>query len=958
MVVRPGSSAQVDPRECRREGTSQDAAALRLAAAPTGEQVTEVAGAHSFESEAEAVLALVSDTPFVIGHLDEGTPVQLDEGTPVHLDEATPLHVDEEARPGAPCAPQGEATSATLRALLTNLAHPPLHDRRFWYSQSLVLGVIGVQALADLAQNARLIPVPGFVWYLLIFLPVIYAGTAFGLVGALATSLEATAAAMPNELFVTHAPLARWAGLATLVMVNVCAVHLGDRYERSRREMERRLAEERSRIAAYVDGHPLSWRRLVGMIPDGIALADQAGVIRFVNGQLEMLADRTRSDLVGKSLWPLLPGVATTGAAITSTESREQASWNGALLRGDGEEIPVEVLLRPIQLDGSPWLFVDVRDDRPRRAAEQALAASEQRFRVIYESTMSGIVLADLDDRILGANRAFCELIGYGEEELVGGTAAAFTIPEDRRKGEEAHARLLAGDLPQAIYTKRYRHKDGHLVWVTVQKSVAREESGAIAYFVCSIHDVTNQHRLTSELNHQARHDPLTGLANRRLFEEELAGLLGAPCEGSLLAVLLLDLDNFKRVNDTLGHRAGDELLIAVAGRLQGAVRSTDTLSRFGGDEFLCLASGLDSPAAGERLAARLLAAFDDPFRVAGHVLEQRASVGVAVLDPALVRAGTSSESAEAVLRNADIALYEAKRHRKGRAVLFTGTMREEVANHFELDQALGRALERGEISMHYQPIVELRSGRTAGFEALMRWERRWRGAVPPSTFIALAERNGHILELGRFALEAATKEASGWPSIGPEGSPLCVAVNVSPRQLFAPGFTAEVAELLAGSGLPPARLVIEVTESTLLRNAEVAPIVLEDLRARGVRVAMDDFGTGHSSLSRLAQFRPSILKIDRSFVSPEHPRASTDMMLETIMTLGRRLDMVVIAEGITTAAQREHLVELGCELGQGYLFSPARPAGALATWLRADQTAGCLRAPAPNGDTPRMGVR
>lgn len=288
MVVRPGSSAQVDPRECRREGTSQDAAALRLAAAPTGEQVTEVAGAHSFESEAEAVLALVSDTPFVIGHLDEGTPVQLDEGTPVHLDEATPLHVDEEARPGAPCAPQGEATSATLRALLTNLAHPPLHDRRFWYSQSLVLGVIGVQALADLAQNARLIPVPGFVWYLLIFLPVIYAGTAFGLVGALATSLEATAAAMPNELFVTHAPLARWAGLGTLVMVNACALLLGDRYERGRREMKQKLAEERSRIAAYVDGHPLSWRRLVGMITDGIALADPAGVIRFVNGQFEM----------------------------------------------------------------------------------------------------------------------------------------------------------------------------------------------------------------------------------------------------------------------------------------------------------------------------------------------------------------------------------------------------------------------------------------------------------------------------------------------------------------------------------------------------------------------------------------------------------------------------------------------------------------------------------------------
>ncbi len=897
--------------------------------------MTEVAEAESFEGDTGAVPDLGSDA----AAMDD------------HVGQATFLGFGEHVGSTVPSVLRGENAVGTLRGLLANLAHPPLRDRRFWCAQGLVLAVIAVQAFADLGQNARLVPVPGFVWYLLIFLPVIYAGTAFGLVGALATSLEATAAAVPNELLVAHTLLARWAGLGTLVMVNACALLLGDRYERGRREMKQKLAEERSRIAAYVDGHPLSWRRLVGMITDGIALADPAGVIRFVNGQFEMLADRTRKDLVGKNVWSVLSGMEVFGATAMSLASMAQTSWKGALLRSDGEEIPVEVLLRPIQFDGSPWLFVDVRDDRVRRAAEEALAASEQRFRAVYESTMSGIVLVDLDDRILGANTAFCNLIGYSEQELVGETAAAFTVPEDRRKGEEAHARLLAGDLPQAIYTKRYRHEDGHLVWVTVQKSVARNGSGAIAYFVCSIHDVTSQHRLTSELNHQARHDPLTGLGNRRLFEEELAGLLDAPGEGAFLAVLLLDLDNFKRVNDTLGHRAGDELLVAVAGRLEGAVRSSDILSRFGGDEFLCLASGLDSPADGERLAARLLATFDDPFRVAGHVLEQRASVGVAVLDPAEVRSGTTPENVEAVLRNADIALYEAKRWRKAHAVLFTGTMREEVASHFELDQALGRALERREISMHYQPIVELRTGKTAGFEALMRWRRRWRGAVSPTTFIPLAERNGHILELGRFALEAATKEASGWPASGRAGSPLCVAVNVSPRELFAPGFTGQVTRLLAGSGLSPAQLVIEVTESTLLRNAEVAPIVLEDLRRQGVRVAIDDFGTGYSSLSRLAQFRPSILKIDRSFVSPEHPRASTDMMLETILTLGHRLEMLVIAEGVTTPAQREHLVELGCELGQGYLFSPALPAAALGTWLRVEHAAGSLRTSV--ADTP-----
>ncbi len=924
-------------REIAEERARQDTAAARFAAAHTGEPVTEVAEAQSPESDAGAMPPPSSEVPLVAGHLDG----------------ATPLYFGEQARGAASVVPRGESPLATLRALLANLARPPLRDRRFWYAQGLVLAVLVVQALFDLAPKAQLVPVPGFIWYLLIFLPVIYAGTAFGLVGALAVSLEATAAAVPNELLVAHVSLARWPGLGTLVTVNVCALLLGDRYERSRRELAHTLAEERSRIAAHVDGHPLSWRRLVGMIPDGIALVDQAGVVRFVNGQLEQLADRTRNELVGERLWSLLPGAETSGVAAPSPAPVEQMSWKGTLLRRGGEDIPVDVLFRWIQLDGSPWLFVDVRDDRARRSAEEALAASEQRFRAIYESTMSGIVLVDLDGRILGANSAFCELVGYSEGELVGGTSAAFTIPEDRHKGSDAHARLLAGDLPHVVYTKRYCHKDGHLVWVTVQKSVVRDDSGEIAYFVCSVHDVTSEHRLTSELNHQAHHDPLTGLANRRLFEGQLARLLDAPQEGALLGVVLIDLDNFKRVNDTLGHRAGDELLVAVAGRLRGAVRSTDTLSRFGGDEFLCLAPGLDAPAAGERLAARLLAVFDDAFGVAGHVVEQRASAGIAVLDPAAVRSGSAAESAESVLRNADIALYEAKRHRKGRAVLFTGTMREEVANLFELDQALRRALERDEISMHYQPIVDLRTGRAKAFEALMRWERRWRGAVPPTTFIALAELNGHILELGRFALEAATKEASRWAARGWWDSPPWVAVNVSPRQLFAPGFTADVAHLLAESGLSPDQLVIEVTESTLLHDTEASPILLEDLRRCGVRVAIDDFGTGYSSLARLAQFRPSILKIDRSFVSPEHPRTSTDTMLETIVTLGRRLDMVVIAEGITTAAQREHLIDLGCELGQGYFFSPARPADALGRWLRVDRAPECLPAPVHIAATP-----
>jgi diguanylate cyclase (GGDEF)-like protein/PAS domain S-box-containing protein len=588
--------------------------------------------------------------------------------------------------------------------------------------------------------------------------------------------------------------------------------------------------------------------------------------------------------------------------------------------------------------------------------SERPFGTLEERSRAVYERILSGIVVVDEDDRILAANAAFCALVGYSEEELVGASASALALPEDRRQGQRGHARLLVSD-PHAIDTKRYRHKQGHFVWVAVQKSAVMDEDGALAYVVWSIQDVTHQQRLMSELHHRARHDPLTGLGNRQLFEEELAGMLRAPREEAQCAIVLLDLDNFRRVNDTLGHKTGDELLVAVAGRLQLAVRSTDVLSRLGGDEFLCLAPGVGTPAAAERFAARLLAVFDDPFQVAGQELEQRASAGITVLDPSAGRHDVAPESVDAVLRDADIALEEAKRERKGGAVLFTGGMREKVASLFELDQSLSGALGRGEISMHYQPVVDLRTKRTAGFEALMRWEHdRW-GAVPPDTFIALAERNGHIRELGRFALKEATKEAATWPALGRERRPLWVAVNVSPRQLFAPGFRAEVNELLAASGLAPAQLVIEVTESTLLQDEETVSILFDDLCRKGVRVAIDDFGTGYSSLGRLAQCRPSILKIDRSFVSHAQPTSSSDAMLETILTLGHRLEMVVIAEGVTTEAQREHLVQLGCELGQGYLFSPARPADALDEWLHVDSQPGRAHPSASSCNAPLEGI-
>ena len=849
----------------------------------------------------------------------------------------------------ADAAEAGQAVVASSAwALVHSLARPPFRDRRFWCTQALVGLVLVAQFAADRAQDAHLIPVPGFLWLLFLFLPVIYAGTVFGIAASLAVAIEGACAALPDQLLVRHGAYAHWAAFGILVMVAMSALLLGDRFERSRRQQDRLIVAERSRIAAHVNGHPPSWRHLLALLSEGIALVDEQAVIRFANTPLEVLAEHERHGLLGIPLSRLVVGL---DAAALGREHRDDAAPRCAartLVLGGGDTLPVQVLVRPIMLDGGRWSLVEIRDDSARRRAEEAradaerrereqvlaaareLAQSEQRFRLTFESNMAGIVLVDASDRVLEANSAFCKLVGYSEQELIGNSSFLLTDPEDRRKGDTIHTRLLSGELAQATYTKRYRHRDGHQLWVNIQKSPARSETGEVLYFVCSVRDVTSQHELTVQLDHQAHHDPLTGLANRRLFEVELSRMLTRPepAAGSL-AVMLLDLDNFKAINDTLGHHAGDELLIAVAHRLDQASRRGDMVFRFGGDEFLYLARDVASDGDARSLAARLLASLDAPIFVGRHRIDQRASLGIAMLDSCNERAGLP-ERAETALRNADIALYEAKRDGKGRVVLFSCTMREQVANRFEVVQALGRARDRHELSMHYQPIVDLETGAPTGFEALMRWERPGQGPVPPDIFIPLAEHSDLILSLGEFALREAVFEAARWPAPAAGRDLLHVAVNVSPRQLFAPGFAAAVGALIATSDLAPEQLVLEVTETSLGFDLEGACRILDQLARRGVRVAIDDFGTGHSSLSRLAELRPSVLKIDRSFVSPAQPRPSADALLETMMTLARRLEMVVVAEGIETPAQRDHLVGLGCPFGQGFLFSPAVPAHAL----------------------------
>jgi diguanylate cyclase (GGDEF)-like protein len=388
-----------------------------------------------------------------------------------------------------------------------------------------------------------------------------------------------------------------------------------------------------------------------------------------------------------------------------------------------------------------------------------------------------------------------------------------------------------------------------------------------------------------------------------------------------------MDLDDFKGVNDTFGHLVGDQLLVALARRLEKVTRSSDTLCRIGADEFLYLAEGLTSPAQADEVAERLLGVLAEPFLLAGAHLEQHASIGVEVVD------GTSKDWTE-LIQDADAALYEAKRQGKGRHVLFTPTMHQQAVSRFALVHELGHSLQSGEISMHYQPLVDLATSEVVGFEALMRWQHPERGWVPPDVFIPLAEQSDLIVELGSFALRQAVRAASSWERIDGQARWPYVTVNLSARQFHDPGLISMTEDILRTNGLAPERLIFEITESLALLNVAETLSMIEQFGRLGIGVALDDFGTGFSSLSYLVLLNPRIIKIDRYFVNPSIESVQNDMLLESIVLLGNKLHMTMLAEGIETNTQLERLRQFNCELGQGYLFSPAVPASEVAAIL------------------------
>ena len=672
---------------------------------------------------------------------------------------------------------------------------------------------------------------------------------------------------------------------------------------------------------------------LLDALPGAVALVDSAGVIGAAN--------RRFAEQVGYSVSELTELPVATFVTSMVDLAKVAGKALTAVAR-DGREITLNVAPRRRALGTTSWWIVQVHADAPEVAdplhltlghavdaeTEAALALSEQRFRLAFEGNMAPMVFSDQNGLFLAVNDEYCKMTGRSNAELVGRDSKHFTYPEDIGVTEDVYRRIESGEIDDVRYGKRFVHTNGRIVSAEVSMRPARDEEGKILYFISSVRDVTEERTLAAQLSHQALHDPLTGLANRALFDDRLEQAHARITrQGGFGAVLLLDLDDFKGVNDAYGHLVGDQLLVTLAGRFESVTRSTDTLCRFGGDEFLYLAEGLATKTEAEQVARRLLDALHDPFDFDGIRLEQRASVGIVIWD------GTNMNNVDLV-QNADAAMYEAKRKGHGHVVVFTPDMRKEAVSRFALAQELRQAISNGELRMHYQPIIDLETTDVVGFEALMRWNHPERGWIPPDVFIELAEQSELIFDIGAFALHESVAAATSWTREGTRAGSPYVTVNLSARQFHDPGLVPMITRELDLCGLEPERLVLEVTEIVALVDISQTMRIMEELHRLRIGVALDDFGTGYSSLSYLAALKPKIVKIDQSFVRPQRDLERSDTLLEAIITLGNKLEMTVLAAGVETEAQLDRLHNLDCELGQGFLWSPAVPVDEATTML------------------------
>jgi diguanylate cyclase (GGDEF)-like protein/PAS domain S-box-containing protein len=653
----------------------------------------------------------------------------------------------------------------------------------------------------------------------------------------------------------------------------------------------------------------LELSHVVSALHEGVAALDSTGRVLGANNAFQRLVPEQVLTLVLDDHGQALPPGQHPWTVVLATGTPVHGQVLG-LRRSEDEVCWLRVNVVPVQLDSRTVAVLTSVDITRERHAAAALEAAEHRFRLAAEHAPIGIAIVSLEGVLLESNDAFCRLLGYGRGELSGLTFQAITHPDDLAL-DVAHVEdLLAGGAETYRIVKRYLTRHGEPIWAQLTVALARHTTGEPLYFISMIEDVSAERDAHEALAHQASHDELTGLANRAtLLARTSEALVRAAVTGRSMALLFCDLDHFKLVNDSRGHEAGDAVLVETAERLRACIRDGDTAARLGGDEFVVLCEALPSREHAAQLAQRLIDEITQPMGRA-HGVTMTVSVGIALSEPGI----TAAE----MLRNADAALYRAKEDGRDRHALFVPELIEQATRRLGLEHDLREAMRTEALFLDYQPVRRLRDGSVAAYEALIRWAHPVRGVLAPDSFLPVAEASDLVLEIDRYVLLRACDDAVSW---GDSPDAPNVSVNISARHVGRGLLPGLVARALSRSGLEPARLTLELTETALLGVTPTATSELDTLVQLGVRLAIDDFGTGYSSLTHLVDVPASYVKIDRSFVMRMASSDASTAIVEAVVSLCRALHIDVVAEGIEDEGQRLMLSRLGCSYGQGFLL-------------------------------------
>jgi diguanylate cyclase (GGDEF)-like protein/PAS domain S-box-containing protein len=673
--------------------------------------------------------------------------------------------------------------------------------------------------------------------------------------------------------------------------------------------------------------------RLIDQSPQLVCVLDPNGALRHMNRTGRQWLRVTHPEIAGRRFGDIASLAVDAGraealqAAIAQAAAGVTVTHELSLVRPDHGTITLELSIRPIPRASAaaPNLLVEGRDVTLRKAAEDKLHLAA----AVFEQAREGFVIADRDGRVVTVNQAFCDISGYASDELQGQQTAALGFGIGRRdvRRQVRAALQTSGHWQGEVRTSR---KDGSLYTCWAAITQQRDAVGAVTHYIGILNDITQFREVERNLVRLAHVDTLTDLPNRSLLADRVGQLTSVSRRDHRpFTLMFMDLDQFKNINDTLGHSVGDALLAEVARRLQGTLRECDTVARLGGDEFAVLLPGADA-AGSELVATKLLERLAEPCMVQGHELSMTMSIGIACYP-------SDGDDYEILSRNADTAMYRAKHEGKATWRFFAAGMQQRSARQLQLESALRRALERHELLLHYQPQLDASGEKLVGVEALLRWKHPEFGMVSPAEFIPLAETSGQIVSIGEWVLRTAVTQLKAWMDAGV--APMLVAVNLSAVQFRHPTLPDVVMRALTDAGLPAKYLELELTES-VTANPAAAISMMDALHGLGVRLSLDDFGTGYSSLSHLKRFPLHTLKIDQSFVRDIDTDPDDRAIVQAIIQMARALDLQTIAEGVETDAQHQFLRREGCDMMQGYYFGRPMDASALEMWIAARDSA------------------